>query len=240
MPAKLTKEIVNERVADKGIVLVGEYVDTQTKSLFQCSKDHEWLTRPNDVMRGGGCPYCAGNLPLSKEIVNERIAHRGIVMIGEYTQANAKALFQCSKGHKWLARPNHVMRGIGCPSCAKYGFDQGKSAILYYIRFETDYGPLWKIGITNLDVPTRFTSEPTPYTIIRQWQYDDGSEALSAENKILRRFRYHRYSGPPPLRDGNSELFISDILCLDTPTTASIGSLPQFTPNTQIQMQFMF
>jgi hypothetical protein len=42
----------------RGIVLVGEYTNTKTKTLFRCSYSHEWLTEPDGIKKGRGCPIC--------------------------------------------------------------------------------------------------------------------------------------------------------------------------------------
>jgi len=70
----LSKEIINERIADRGLELLGKYTNTLSKTLFQCSKGHTWEATPGNVMGGTGCPRCSGREPLTKEIVNQRIA----------------------------------------------------------------------------------------------------------------------------------------------------------------------
>ena len=42
---KLTKSIVNERLAGRGLELVGEYTNNATKTLFRCPEGHEWHRR---------------------------------------------------------------------------------------------------------------------------------------------------------------------------------------------------
>lgn len=115
---RLPKETVRERLAGRGISLVGEYVGTQTRALFKCSKGHTWEAVPSSVLRGSGCPQCYDkNHPLDKESVNARIADRGITLLGEYMGAHVSTLFQCSEGHTWLARPNNILQGKNCPHC---------------------------------------------------------------------------------------------------------------------------
>lgn len=46
---------------------------------------------------------------LTKEIINQRIRHRGFELISEYTKTSEKHLFKCNKNHTWLAKPNNVM-----------------------------------------------------------------------------------------------------------------------------------
>ena len=118
MRPKLTKEIVNERLADREIRLVGEFTGTLNKSLFTCKKRHTWEAKPGSVTRGSGCPHCAGLAPLTKAIVSERIADREILLLGDFTNTKTKTLFECKQKHTWEARPSTVMAGHGCPFCA--------------------------------------------------------------------------------------------------------------------------
>lgn len=114
----LTKEIVNERVANRGFVMLGEYGGSGTKTLFRCAAGHEWEVLPSSIMQGGGCPRCAGQAPLTREIVNSRIADRGFIMLGEYVNVDTKTMFQCDNGHTWEAAPEKVMSRTGCPYCS--------------------------------------------------------------------------------------------------------------------------
>ncbi len=114
----LTKEEINSRIQGRGITLVGEYHGAHASTLFECAEGHSWLARPNNILHGKNCPHCARQFPLDKETVNERIAYRGIVMLGDYTNNATKALFQCSEGHTWEASPGNILAGTGCPECA--------------------------------------------------------------------------------------------------------------------------
>jgi hypothetical protein len=57
---RLSTEVINERLmnGNRDIVMVGEYVNAHTKSFFRCSNGHEFLSEPNNVIRGTGCPTC--------------------------------------------------------------------------------------------------------------------------------------------------------------------------------------
>jgi hypothetical protein len=114
----LTKEIVNYRLLPQKIKMVDDYVNNSTKSKFVCEHDHIWSSTPHSVMRGKGCPYCAGNAKLTREIVNDRLSSRGITLIEEYTNSHSKSKFECSFGHQWETQPSHVMGGTGCPTCS--------------------------------------------------------------------------------------------------------------------------
>ena len=120
MGIKLTKEIVNERIKDRGIELIGEYRSNKKLALFRCSYNHNWEAIPKHVLHGTGCPTCSGKSPLTKENVNERIKDRGrgIELIGDYITTNIPVLFRCANNHTWEARPKHVLQGTGCPHCS--------------------------------------------------------------------------------------------------------------------------
>lgn len=118
LTVKLTKEIVNERLKDRGIELIGEYVNTNTKSTFKCPKSHEWSAIPRGVMSGRGCPYCSNRFEFTKEIVNERLKDRGIELIGEYYRSDKKTLFRCPYGHEWETKYTTIVGGHGCPHCS--------------------------------------------------------------------------------------------------------------------------
>ena len=60
---RLPEHTVRQRLAGKGITLVDDYVDTQTKTTFRCDDGHTWETTPAAVMSRTGCPDCAGNCP---------------------------------------------------------------------------------------------------------------------------------------------------------------------------------
>ena len=115
---KLNKETVNSRLADRGIELVGEYANNRTKTTFRCGEGHTWEATPANVMRGKGCPTCAGNIVLNKEIVNSRLADRDIELVGEYFNNVTKTSFRCGEGHTWESRPANVINGSGCPHCS--------------------------------------------------------------------------------------------------------------------------
>jgi len=165
--APLTKEIVNNRIAGRGIILLSEFVTTSTRSQFQCSERHTWISTPGGVMQGSGCPHCDGQAPLSKEIVNERIANRGFHMLGEYVNVDTKAQFQCSEWHSWETTPYHVMRGTGCPYCSRQAplsteivnnriADRGLILLDEFItnsvkvRFQCSEGHIWEAKPNNI------------------------------------------------------------------------------------------
>lgn len=117
MRRKLTTEIVNERLENRGITLTSECVGASKKSHFMCDNGHIWSARLDHILAGGQCPYCSGWV-LSKDIINSRLVSRGIAMIGDYTTTKTKTEFLCSNGHTWVVLPKDVLSGHGCPHCS--------------------------------------------------------------------------------------------------------------------------
>ena len=77
---------------------------------------------------GGGCPYCAGRLPLPGE---DLLALRPGIAKQWDTNKNGKrrpeevtihshraVWWLCERGHSWYATVNSRVRGTGCPVCA--------------------------------------------------------------------------------------------------------------------------
>jgi hypothetical protein len=114
MPKKLTKEIVNERIKERNIELIGPYYGDGTKTIFRGKCDHEWEATPRNIMNGRNCPKCS-DTRLTKEMVNERIKDRDIELISEY-KTLTKSLFRCKCSHEWEAFPNNIIAGSGCPN----------------------------------------------------------------------------------------------------------------------------
>ena len=186
MSAKLTKEIVNSRILDRGIQLIGEYSGNNMNTDFQCKCGNIWSARPGNIMSNRGCPVCsikimADKQRLSKEIVNSRILDRGIQLIGEYIDAKIKTNFQCECGHLWSTTSDSIMSGCGCPSCAAYGFNPGRPAWIYILIFAN----FIKYGITNdLDRRLKDHLKNGEYTVALSKLYEDGSIAQNWERDI--------------------------------------------------------
>lgn len=118
MGKKRTTEDVNLQLMPRGIYTNDEYLGNKIKIQFQCSVGHTWIARPDQVLRGCGCPTCS-DTTLSKDIINSRILHRNIHMVSDYVNANTKSTFACDNGHTWMTSPNHVTsHGHGCPHCS--------------------------------------------------------------------------------------------------------------------------
>ncbi|WKZ37822.1 MAG: hypothetical protein QY332_07725 [Anaerolineales bacterium] len=85
---------------------------------------HIWKARPDAIIRGHWCKKCsAQNIANRKKLGIEEmrgIAERkgGKCLSDIYVDAHTKLLWECSKGHRWLAKPASVKRGAWCRICS--------------------------------------------------------------------------------------------------------------------------
>ncbi|AET24712.1 endonuclease [Escherichia phage vB_EcoS_AKFV33] len=145
MPKKLSTEEVNNRLLDRGIVLVGEYINANTKASFRCSVGHVWETKPSVLLNMGfGCPYCSGKAKLTPEVINQELSNKGIQIVGKYVNNRTPTLFRCENGHEWNTTINAVKNlDSNCPICKK----EGRSKTKLYVMYSESLGT--KIGISN-------------------------------------------------------------------------------------------
>jgi len=110
-----------------GLCLSKSYKSAQSKLLWQCSGGHQWEANPNSIKRGSWCPTCwkekaAALQRLFRLSIQEmqKIAEGrgGFCLSNEYEHSHSKLLWECSKGHQWLATPTHIKSGEWCRICA--------------------------------------------------------------------------------------------------------------------------
>lgn len=182
----LSKEIINERLLDRGITLISDYTGALAKGTFMCHDGHHWQSTTNHVIRGSGCPHCSGKAQLSKDIVNQRIKDRELTMIGDYLGILSKTEFKCRHEHYWSATPGNIMTGSGCPTCnGKGGYNPNKPGVFYII----DFGHFIKYGITN-DEKRRFNEHKRngKFTTTFNVLFENGSDAQNLERRVKQEF----------------------------------------------------
>ena len=122
--AKSPEEFAAEvaRVAP-GIELLGTYVNARTKVACRCKEcGHEWEASPNHVLRGAGCPKCAGTSRVSAEEFAARAAEcaPNVEVLTPYANARTRIECRCREcGNTWSPYPKSLLQGYGCPACGK-------------------------------------------------------------------------------------------------------------------------
>lgn len=100
-----------------------------------------------------------------------------------------------------------------------YGFSKIKPAVMYHIEFVVDGDlVLHKVGITNRTASSRLKgmliNKNVTATILKEISFDNGKEARKLEKELHKKFVEYRYTGPNIMKNGNTELFVCDILAL--------------------------
>jgi hypothetical protein len=135
---------------DPGTVHAGSW----TRMRWICDAGHEWSAPIGERVRGSGCPTCAGRV-VRAGFNDLATTHPDLAAQADGWDPTTiskghitKLPWVCPKGHRWFAPPNNRARGVGCPTCAAYGFNPGRPAWLYLMEH-----PAWdllQIGITNV------------------------------------------------------------------------------------------
>lgn len=83
---------------------------------WECARGHRWKAKWNNIRMGKWCPYCWGDrLDELRGIAAER---GGRLISDEYAGMSTPLEWECSKGHRWWAKPNNIKNGTWCPHCA--------------------------------------------------------------------------------------------------------------------------
>jgi len=208
------------------------YMGSKTKVSILCPEHGVFKQTPNDHLKGHGCPKCGKEqeanarrssteefIAKAKEVHGDRYGYT----LTCYTDSATKVDIYCFEHGVFQQTPNDHLSGRGCPRCSSGWAERYKNApvaLLYYLRVEPPEGEiLYKIGITLKSVEQRWKGERgAVLTLLMAWEYRPGGSALSAEIAIKAQHAPSAYKGAPILnRYGNTELFVRDVLELDTP-----------------------
>lgn len=124
------------------IIILEEYQGSKSKIRVLCKQcSHKWDAQPDHLMRGAGCPKCAGNLRLSFKEFKQRlkINHPTFLILPgqKYINTDTKIKIQCEYGHQWFATPHSLIGSMnsGCPKCAtRYKTSFPEQAIFFYLK----------------------------------------------------------------------------------------------------------
>ncbi len=98
-----------------------EYVNNSTKVCIICPEHGEFLVRPNDHLRGSGCPKCAKNASGSTEqfIEEARKIHGDKYDYSkvEYVNNSTKVCIICPEHGEFWQTPKNHKKGQGCSIC---------------------------------------------------------------------------------------------------------------------------
>lgn len=114
------KEAQNMAKEKGGKCLSVEYVNIDSKMLWQCKKGHTWETSFYLIQKGYWCPECAG---MAKKTLEDCVSFSeqmgGKCLSDEYKNINAPMLWECCEGHQWTASFRQARRNSWCPICKR-------------------------------------------------------------------------------------------------------------------------
>jgi very-short-patch-repair endonuclease/DNA-directed RNA polymerase subunit RPC12/RpoP len=97
------------------------FVNAHSKLIIICPEHGEFLTSPNNHLRGHGCPKCAKNRPYTTESFIEaaKKAQGDFYDYSEsvYVNAKTKVRIICPKHGPFYQLPSNHLKGIRCPKC---------------------------------------------------------------------------------------------------------------------------
>jgi len=127
--ARITNESIDTYISNnnKKIRRIDNVKTCKTKIEFECLIDgYRWVTTPSKILNmHHGCPKCGGSLPLTNEVIDEKLLsqHREIKRIGNFTNnTKTKIEWEClTCNHCWFAMPGNVLNAnkTGCPECKR-------------------------------------------------------------------------------------------------------------------------
>lgn len=118
---KLTIEDMRKLAKEKnGECLSSKYEGNKKKLKWKCEFGHTWMATSSAVCNHRTwCPICGGSFKLTIEQMHELAKQKGGKCLSkEYSNARTKLLWQCEKGHIWLAVPDKIKNlGRWCRQC---------------------------------------------------------------------------------------------------------------------------
>ncbi len=102
-----------------GSCLSNEWVSSQTKLKWECSKGHIWEATWNNVKsKNSWCFYCS---PTKKKSISDMkklaVKRGGKCLSKKYVNWKTKLKWKCENGHVWWACQNSIHNGTWCPHC---------------------------------------------------------------------------------------------------------------------------
>ena len=178
---KTHKEYVCEvKNVNQSIEVIETYINTKTPILHRCKIDgYVWRVAPYVILRGDGCPKCAGNAKKTTEsyIKELEIINPNIEVVEEYSGANTRILHKCKiDRHEWMITPANVLLGRGCPKCKSHKLSD------MFVKSHNAYVEQLSSVNSDLEVIEEYKNAKTP--ILHRCKVD-GYEWKIAPSNVL-------------------------------------------------------
>ena len=125
----------------------------------------------------------------------------------DYKSATERVKIICPAHGVFEQTPTSHLKGHGCLSCARSGYDPKKPGFLYVLKCDD----LTKIGITNLSAQERARSVSKSYgkkfEVLLFIKFQDGNIPDTVETELLKELR-ESHDKPQAKFDGSTETFL--------------------------------
>lgn len=121
------EELRSLAISKNGNLISNKYKDNKTKLKWSCTKQHEWLAAPREIIRGRWCPICYNSTEARRaakydqnkitEVKSAITAKGGICLSTEYINNRELLKIRCSNNHEWETTWKTINRGSWCPEC---------------------------------------------------------------------------------------------------------------------------
>lgn len=219
-------KVVNS-VKSTGYKLLSEYTGAQEPLRLMCPEGHiTESTTWNSWKAGKRCMMC--HMARFGDVVEEflnQVKEEGYTLLEDYVNRRTEIPCKCPQGHEWKVSRVNWQDGIRCRYCNPGGFNTDRPGLLYYLKVNYHHIHLYKIGITNASVQARYRGEKATYEVLMEQWYENGQEAFDQEQSILQEYQRYKYTGDKVLTcGGNTELFVIDVLGLDSKVENSMSA----------------
>lgn len=110
------------------VEVLGKYTSAKAKVNCWCTAcEKEWMTAPDRLLRGMGCPTCGRKKAASSRrktheqfVADLKRVHPTIEAVGKYEGKAIEIPFRCEVcGHAWVTSPDNLLHRKGCPKCSR-------------------------------------------------------------------------------------------------------------------------
>ncbi len=141
---KTTDSFTTElHTVNKDIIVIDEYKGARTPIRVKCAVcNNEWFAMPTNLLKGRHCPACSRQSrglkrrKLDSDFNSEmQLVNPNIELLEPYTTINEKIHVKCRVcSNEWMVSPASLLRGNGCPRCARTGTSYVEQLILLSLR----------------------------------------------------------------------------------------------------------
>jgi hypothetical protein len=132
---KITEEDYRDLAEKQGFEWLGFHVTSHKKTVWRCSKNHEWAAPYFRVKQGHGCPHCAKCAPKTTIDYYNLAFDLNIIWLGPevgstHTYTNWQSI-EC--GHEWKHTYHSLSQrkaSYGCPVCKESSGERHVAKIL--------------------------------------------------------------------------------------------------------------